>query len=127
MLGPAIRSILLADSTVSGLVGTRIYPLELPLQCSLPALTYSFISNPFQIVMRSARCQINCFGDDYMARETLNQAVEDALKFYTGSVSGETIEIICPEGCYNHIKDSKSGFYYLPIDFKVNYYTKQQR
>jgi hypothetical protein len=127
MLGPAIRSILLADSTVSGLVGTRIYPLELPLQCSLPALTYSFISNPFQIVMRSARCQINCFAADYMARETLTQAVEDALKFKYGKIQGVTIEIIYPIEPYGHYKDEKSGFFFIPYDFKVNYYTNQTR
>jgi hypothetical protein len=122
MIGPAIRSILLADSTISGLVGTRIYPLELPLDCSFPALTYAIISDPYQIVMRSARCQINCWSEDYTERETLKDAVENALTFYTGLQNGETIEIIWPIGPYDHIKDD-SGFFYLPYDFKVNYYT----
>lgn len=122
MLGEAVRSILLANSTVFNLVSTRIYPLELPLQCTFPALTYSFPSNPFQIVMRSARCQISCWGSDYTNRETLKQAVENALKFYTGSLQGVDIEIIYPVGAYDHIKDTTSGLFYVPVDFKINYY-----
>ncbi len=122
-LGESIRSILLADPTVSGLVGTRIYPLELPLSCTFPALTYSFPSDNFKLVMRSARCQINCWADGYTERENLKQAVENALKFYNGISEGINFEIIYPLGPYDHIKDSTSGFYYLPYDFKVNYYT----
>jgi len=123
MLGGAIRSILLADTTVSGLVGTRIYPLEPPLACSFPALTYSFPSNPFKLVMRSARCQISCWASDYTERENLKQAVEDALKFYSGLSEGVTIEIIFPIETYDHIEDDESGFTFIPIDFKINYYT----
>jgi len=129
MLGEAIRSILLADSIVSDLVGTRIYPLELPLKTSFPALTYSFPSDPFQLVMRSARCQINCWSDGkdilekYTERETLKQAVENSLKFFTGQVNGVNIEITWPIGPYNHMKDSTSGFFFIPYDFQINYYT----
>jgi hypothetical protein len=122
-LGDSIRSILLADSTVSGLVGTRIYPQELPLQCTLPALVYSFPSNPFQIHARSARCQISCYAKGYDERENLRQSVEDTLKFFSGLNNGIAIEIIFPIGQYEHVKDSTSGFKFAPIDFKVNYYT----
>jgi hypothetical protein len=123
MLGESIRYILLADSTVSGLVGARIYPLDLPLKTTFPALTYAIISDPFKIAVRSARFQINCFADGYLEREELKQAVEDALKFYYGLSQGIEFEMIFPLGPYNHIKDSTTGFYYLPYDFKVNYYT----
>lgn len=121
-LGEVVRDILLADSTVLGLVSTRIYPLELPLKSSLPALTYSFPSDPFSTVMRSARCQINCWADTFSNRETLKKAVETALKFYTGSKRGIDIEITWPVGSYDHYKDDTSGFFYTPIDFKINYY-----
>jgi hypothetical protein len=122
-LGDSIRSILLANSTVSGLVGTRIYPQELPLQCTLPALVYSFPSDPFKIHMRSARCQISCYANGYNERENLKQAVENALKFFSGLNSGITIEIIFPIGQYEHVKDNTSKSIFAPIDFKVNYYT----
>jgi hypothetical protein len=122
-LGQAVRDVLLANSTVSGLVDTRIYPQELPLQCTLPALVYSFPSDPFKTVMRSARCQISCYAVSYTARETLKQAVEDALKFKYGLFDGITIEIISPIGAYEHVKDGTSGMMFAPIDFKVNYYT----
>jgi len=125
MLGEAIRDILLSNSTVYGLVGSRIYPNELPLKTSFPALTYSFPSDPFKIVMRSARCQINCWAADYTTRENLKLAVENALKFFTGVKKDVTIEIIFPIGYYDHYKDKTSGFSYVPIDFKVNYYPQR--
>lgn len=122
MLGEAIRAILLSNSTVSSLVGTRIYPEELPLNCSFPAISYSVISDPFQIHMRSARMQISCWADDYTSRETLKTAVESTLKFYTGVSMGETVEIIYPIGYYPHVTDG-TGFSFIPIDFAINYYT----
>jgi len=125
MLGAAIRSILLANSAISNLVGTRIYPLVLPLQCTFPALTYSFPSDPFKIPMRSARCQISCWDSDYTNREQLRQVVEDALRFYSGSIQGVTIEVIYPIESYDHYLDSSNGFYFAPIDFKVNYYPQR--
>ena len=125
MLGAAIRAILLANSAVYNLVSTRIYPLVLPLQCTFPALTYSFPSDPFKIAMRSARCQISCWDSDYTNREQLRQVVEDALRFYSGSIQGVTIEVIYPIGSYDHYLDSSNGFYFAPIDFKVNYYPQR--
>jgi len=41
----AIRDHLLADTTIAALVGTRIYPLALPLHISTPALTYEVVSD----------------------------------------------------------------------------------
>ena len=44
-LGETIRSLLVADATLSGLVGTRIYPNEMPEGVTLPAVVYQVISD----------------------------------------------------------------------------------
>lgn len=44
----ALRAWLLEDTTIAGLVGTRIYPLLLPLDAATPAITYALVSDPFQ-------------------------------------------------------------------------------
>jgi len=44
----ALRAWLLQDATLAGLVGTRIYPLILPLDAPTPAITSALVSDPFQ-------------------------------------------------------------------------------
>ena len=44
----ALRAWLLQDATLAGLVGTRIYPLLLPLDAATPAITYALVSDPLQ-------------------------------------------------------------------------------
>lgn len=41
----ALRDYLLADTAVAALVGTRIHPLDLPLNSPTPALTYEIVSD----------------------------------------------------------------------------------
>ena len=41
----ALRDHLLADTTIAGMVGTRIYPLALPLNSLTPAISYSQVSD----------------------------------------------------------------------------------
>jgi hypothetical protein len=66
--------------------------------------------------------QISCWAETYTGRETLKDAVETALKFYTGTSKGVNIEITWPVGPYAHVKDV-TGFSFIPYDFKINYYT----
>ncbi|HOD85954.1 MAG TPA: DUF3168 domain-containing protein [Methanoculleus sp.] len=44
----ALRAWFLKDATIAGLVGTRIYPLHLPLDAATPAITYALVSDPLQ-------------------------------------------------------------------------------
>lgn len=44
----ALRSWLLQDPALAGLVGTRVYPLLLPLDAATPAITYALVSDPLQ-------------------------------------------------------------------------------
>jgi hypothetical protein len=91
-LSSDLRVFLLADATIAGLVGTRIYPLLLPQSPTLPALTYQWISlvpvhsmdGPSGLVAR--RLQVDCWGSTYLAIETLAEAVRNRLDGYQGSL-----------------------------------------
>lgn len=91
-----LRSFLLADSTISSLIGSRFYPGELPQDATLPAIVYSTISGyrpqsqegPSGIVR--LRIQIDCWAETYAGAEALAEAVRLRLNGYRGSAgSGE--------------------------------------
>jgi hypothetical protein len=122
LIDEAVRAVLLANSTVYGLVGTRIYPLQLPLDCTFPALTYSFPSDNYKRVARPARLQIDCWAEDFTECKNLKNAVETALDGYSGTVSGINIEGIFPISPYDMAPD-ETGLFHIPYDFKIIYRT----
>lgn len=120
LIDEAIRAVLLANQTIYGLVGTRIYPLQLPLECSFPAISYSFPSDVYRRVARPARLQIDCWAQDFTQCKSLKNAVEKALDGYSGTVLGINIEGIFPISPYDLPLD-ETGLYHIPYDFKVIY------
>lgn len=120
LIDEAVRSILLADTAVYSLVGTRIYPLELPLRCTLPAISYSKPSNVCKRVTRNPRFQIDCWDKygNFTEVQNLALAVESALDGYRGIVNGITIEGIYPAGSSDLSDDN---FSHVAYDFRVNY------
>lgn len=121
LIGEAVRSILLANAKVSSIVGSRIFPLELPLTCYFPAISYIFPSEKFKRVARPTRLQINCWAEDYTECENLKNAVEGALDGYSGTVSGIKIEGIFPISPYDRPID-ETGLFHVVYDFNVIYW-----
>ena len=76
MIEEALRTILLADPTLYALVGTRIYPVQLPLDCTLPALSYFQVSEPFNRITGTPRFQIDIFSNDYSQVKQIKAAVD---------------------------------------------------
>lgn len=98
MIDHAIYSILSSNSGVSTLVGTKIYPFELPQRVSYPAIIYQRISTTDRIVYHGGVCkfarsmfQITAIDDDILGAKTLAEKIRLALHGYTGTVS--TIKI----------------------------------
>jgi hypothetical protein len=64
---------------VVGVVGTRIYPLNLPQPPTYPAITYSRISNSGQdgtSTIKQSRWQVDCWANTYVGSQTLAAAVK---------------------------------------------------
>ena len=70
---------------VVSLVGTRVYPLKLPAQAVMPAITYQRISGPKPIATQAdegpthARIRINCWASTYEGSNALAGAVVSDL------------------------------------------------
>lgn len=115
-----VRAILIANAGVSAIVGTRIFPVSLPLDCVLPALAFFKASNNYKQIAGVPRFQISCFAEDYLQCQTLKQAVETALDGYSGTSSGIDIIRIIPVSAPD-LYEPEPGVYHIPYDFKIIY------
>lgn len=88
-----IRARLAADSTLSGLVSTRLYALKLPQEPTYPAVTYQRISGPRLSHLSgssdfgTARLQIDSWGKPYLSVQSVAAAIRVSLHGYHGMLS----------------------------------------
>jgi hypothetical protein len=86
------------DSGVAALVGTRVYPLILPQNPTLPAIVYqelrsrSLVAADGDTGQRESRFQLSYWGASYAAAKSGKAALESLLSGYSGS-GIERIEI----------------------------------
>jgi hypothetical protein len=100
----ALVSLLINDADVNAKVGDRIFPVYVPEDKSLPAITYQEISGPRDAVMSgasglvNARFQINCWTKKYRGARELADLVRIALSpqndEYPKDVEGVNIQAI---------------------------------
>lgn len=91
-----IFSLLTADAGVAALVATRVFPVEVPEDVTLPALLYRFVggtSSPTLMTsgMQKARVQFDCYGETYDDASALRNAVVAALNGYQGTLADGTL------------------------------------
>lgn len=81
----AIVAYLLADSTLSALVSTRVFPLSRLQGSALPAVTYQRISgaplyaDDGEVGLTEARLQVDTWAETYSTAKTAARAVIDRL------------------------------------------------
>lgn len=101
MIESAINNLLSDDETVSGLVGTKIYPLLADENALEPYIVFQIISNirehTFEttIDMVKARVQISCWAKTYYDAITLKNAVISCLDNYAGTEATSSTVIQC--------------------------------
>lgn len=99
-VGEAIVAILLASSTLTDLIGNRVYPNYVPQNAAMPAVTYQRISGPRDHTfdgpsgLVQSRYQLNSWGATYGDMESVADAVRIAMDGFTGSVGGRVIQNI---------------------------------
>lgn len=94
-----VRSLLLANATVTAAVGSRIYPVTLPEGTALPAIVLDHISTveqptidanaPAQLV--ESRISATVMANDYLTLKSLVDACRIALNFKRGSIEGVSV------------------------------------
>lgn len=120
-----LRARLIADATVNGLVGTRIYPEVLPQNPTLPAITYQDISmtsvqnlaGAAGMLMR--RVQIDSFAATRVGVVALADAIRASLDGYIGTLT--TTKVVIRHALERSEYDDETESYRQIQDYTVHY------
>lgn len=123
----AVYALLSAAPAITALVGTRIYPGQVPEGQPLPALAIEHISSvrlgridaqapthPTQ-----TRVQVNVVAATYPGVKALRDAVTAALQYQRGSLGGGTVIAILPDVAGPDLSVPALNLYHQPLDFLV--------
>ena len=101
-LGKAIYKILSDDSTVSGYVSTRIYPLRINQNDALPAITYEVLNSvpsdtkggtTGKSKLDVLRLEILSYSTTYIEVQNIKAGIRSVLDRYSGTPSGTGVKI----------------------------------
>jgi hypothetical protein len=124
---PAMRLILLADATVSGLVGgTRIFPTTMPQGEVNPSVVYHRITEGADYVMAggdgllTTRLQVDAWAQKADQAAELAGAVFDRLSGFRGDQNGVTVQGAFMVSAREDF-DSVAKMYRMSRDYEVWY------
>jgi hypothetical protein len=105
MVESALYTALSSAAIVTALASTRIYPLLVPTDSSLPAVDYSIVVGTSKGTfttrgMGTYRVEVNCWGATYADAVNLRAAVSKALDGYTDGTI--TVRIIGPRDFFDY-------------------------
>jgi len=98
MIEKAITSRLDGYAGLSALISTRIYPLKLPQDSTMPAVVYQIVSKTRESAMGSdpglatARVRISSFADSYSSAKDVGEQVRAALQRWSGTEATVVIQ-----------------------------------
>ena len=93
-----LRTFLLADATLGGLIGTRLYPLKLPQDPTVPAMTFQWISGQRAhaadgaVGLASPRVQFDCWAETYLEVEAVFEALRKRLDGFRGTAGASRVQ-----------------------------------
>ena len=94
----AVYSALTGNATLTGLISTRIYPLVLPQEVALPAVTFFRVSNLHNhgmggdIDLMETRLQVSILADSVSRMRTVTDAVRGVLSRWKGTYGGVIVQ-----------------------------------
>jgi hypothetical protein len=105
MIEQNIYTLLSTSVLITPLIGTRVYPLEIPQDPTLPALCYSFVGGSSTNTLTTTgiakwRLQVDCYGDTYADAVTLRNAVVQTLNGYYDATMN--VMLITPRDFFDH-------------------------
>jgi len=124
-IGEAIRDILIKNSTVAGLVGSRVYPVLLPQRPVFPAVTYQRISGTSDMALTGAtglshpRFQVDVWSATYSATQALADAVREALNNYSGTVGSVVIGSVVLQAERDQYETDPVALFRVIMDFNI--------
>jgi hypothetical protein len=119
---------LLAETTaVTDLLGTRIYPVTLPVDALvLPALTYQVVGGSPEYafdgsVVGIKRIQMDCWSNRYLDGKNAQLAIMQALIPFTGVLPNAYIVLSISQGAELDDFESDSRIYRYMVEFLVEF------
>ncbi|HXM32298.1 MAG TPA: DUF3168 domain-containing protein [Chthoniobacterales bacterium] len=123
-----LTAYLKANAGISGIVGTSVYPQNLPQKSAtsnnLPAVVYTQVSGVRPSSMEGVsglndgRYQFACMALDYLTAKRLSQAVRQALIKFQGTV-GSTVILDTSLLAERDIYDSIELTFRCDLDFQI--------
>lgn len=95
-ISTSLYAYLAAQSTVTDIVSTRIYPVTLPQNPTLPCITYMVVTTPVIHTMEGRSApktifQLDCWAETALGAHTLADAVETVLDNYSGTMNSADV------------------------------------
>jgi len=128
----ALRAKLAATDGITALCSARIYPIDLPQDTTLPAVTYQIISAVIESIHDEAVTsglahvvyQVDAWAATYSAAVTLARQIHLALHTFRGAIAlgTETFAVlICLRTAKRPNKDPEVGLYWISQDYEIWY------
>lgn len=133
MILPAIRTLILQDSVISGMVGTRVMPYTIDYDVTKPAIAIRVLpANIHSQVLTGGRnvrqnvITVDCFSlDDWAQCDTLAMRIQaPPIVGFRGEIGNVFIQGIATDGSFQHDVDgiepaSKRRICVSTVDFDV--------
>ena len=131
MIQQGLRTLLIGDATISGLIGAagnaRCYSVQLPQEPTLPALLLTTIDEDPDYTHQNASgletviFQIDSWAVDLPGARTLAAAVKSKLSGYEGSAGAETIDSAFQDNS-TEFKDSELQAFRVMRTFTIQFH-----
>ena len=108
------------------LVAARIYPVVLPQDVTLPAVSYQRVSGPRTSAMGSdpglshPRFEVSAWSEDYLTAKTVKEQIRAALQRWRGTVSGVVVIDTFLLG-ERDLYDPATLLYHVPVDVVIHH------
>ena len=122
MITATFRTLLLSDSDLAELVGTRIYPMSAPDTSLTPLILYQRITETHDsdTGLSQTRIQTDCYADTYDDVSELAETVKNAAMHRTFIGSRETIVNVTFVNAVD-FRDPEARLYRQALDFIVSW------
>lgn len=130
----AVRSLLLASSSLSAVVGVRIAPGSVSEQTAMPYIVYNRFASDHQNHMQGAsglvfaRIQLDLFAETWAHIEAMTEAIRNRIDGYRGTVTVNSQTLRIQQAHLEGVRDnyiaptdgSDNGTYSRMLDFFVS-------
>ena len=126
MLESGLHSLLSADSTLSELVGTRIYPVFVPESTAFPCLSYQVVSGSSDValddtVVREKRIQFDAWAQTYGVSKQIESALAEILEGYSGTLEDGTTILDCVPSITLDNWEATSHIYRITAEYTLSF------